>query len=250
MSVVNSNEAGVGNKNKPYINDEIDLFELWHSIWSQKNLILIIVLLTSLFGTIYAFNITPVYQSEAVIGKPQPHAINEVDFSSLSEITDIVLTPDSIYRQFLENIDNTKVIQKFTEVNEFSQYYFEDLSLSTAGAIDRFYEDFSIILPSVDNKYFINESRAILHFNTRDSLLSRQALEHLLQIASDNTKTQIIRNLHTSLIAQKKTLQKNYQLENKRITEELSAEIDRLKEKDMLELMRLKQQMMRYAKRN
>ncbi|MDT8311295.1 MAG: Wzz/FepE/Etk N-terminal domain-containing protein [Methylophaga sp.] len=238
----NTNEENFTPVNKPFIDDEIDLFELWQNIWSQKALITIVTLLTGLFGTTYALIISPVYQSEAVIGKPQPHTINNLDLSSLVKLNGIQLTPDSIYRQFLESIDNSKVVKAFIDSEEFTQYYLELLSLSPSGAVDRFYEDLSVTLPSTDNELFVNESRTTLQFDTLDPALSQMALQQLLLISSDVTKKQITQNLYTALMKEKNALQKNYRLENQRLNDELTAKIEQLQEKDQVELTRLQHQ--------
>ena len=45
------------------MNDEIDLFELFESLWKEKVLIVTITFVTTLAGIGYAFSISPTYQA-------------------------------------------------------------------------------------------------------------------------------------------------------------------------------------------
>ena len=56
--------------------DEIDLFELFQSIWQEKNLIVIITAVATLLALLYALTATPIYQVKSVI---KPAAIKDLD---------------------------------------------------------------------------------------------------------------------------------------------------------------------------
>ena len=63
-----------------YQDDEIDLFELWNSIWSQKWLILFVTSITVLLAAIYMFMAPPVYKGSALV-QVQQVQFNEVQDS-------------------------------------------------------------------------------------------------------------------------------------------------------------------------
>lgn len=63
--------------------DEIDLLALFHAIWRQKRLILLVTALVGVAAAAYAFLATPIYQVSSVL---RPAAINELDALNRSEI--------------------------------------------------------------------------------------------------------------------------------------------------------------------
>ena len=63
--------------------DEIDLLVLFHAIWRQKRLILLVTALAGLAAATYVFFATPMYQVSSVL---RPVAINELDALNRSEI--------------------------------------------------------------------------------------------------------------------------------------------------------------------
>ena len=63
--------------------DEIDLFELFHSIWRQKKLVVGCTVLVGVLGAGYAFLAPRVYEVSSVL---RPAAINELDALNRSEV--------------------------------------------------------------------------------------------------------------------------------------------------------------------
>ncbi|MGB3126633.1 MAG: Wzz/FepE/Etk N-terminal domain-containing protein, partial [Pseudomonas sp.] len=63
--------------------DEIDLFELFHSIWRQKKLIVGFTILAGIAGVGYAYVSPKVYEVSSVL---RPAAINELDALNRSEV--------------------------------------------------------------------------------------------------------------------------------------------------------------------
>lgn len=63
--------------------DEIDLFELLHSLWRQKVLVIGCTIFAGLVGVGYAFVASPEYQISSVL---RPAAINELDAINRSEV--------------------------------------------------------------------------------------------------------------------------------------------------------------------
>ena len=75
------------NRNSPLntsdSSDEIDLFELFHSIWRQKRLVVGCTVLAGLLGVGYAFLAPRTYEVSSVL---RPAAINELDALNRSEV--------------------------------------------------------------------------------------------------------------------------------------------------------------------
>lgn len=62
--------------NQPHNADEIDLFELFQSIWQEKILIVIITAVITVLALIYALTATPVYQVQSIV---KPTASKDLD---------------------------------------------------------------------------------------------------------------------------------------------------------------------------
>ncbi|MBJ2239560.1 LPS O-antigen chain length determinant protein WzzB [Pseudomonas shahriarae] len=67
----------------PVVSDEIDLFDLFHSIWRQKKLVIGCTLFAGLIGVGYALLAPREYQVSSVL---RPAAINELDALNRSEV--------------------------------------------------------------------------------------------------------------------------------------------------------------------
>ena len=65
------------------VSDEIDLFDLFHSIWRQKKLVIGCTLFAGLIGVGYALLAPREYQVSSVL---RPAAINELDALNRSEV--------------------------------------------------------------------------------------------------------------------------------------------------------------------
>ena len=98
--------------------DEIDLFELIETLWSEKILIAGITFVAGILGAIYAFIATPTFEAEIRLlpaEKTQLAQYNPVDFYSLSDLEISPLTPESALNQTLD------VMRSAAKINEFIQ---------------------------------------------------------------------------------------------------------------------------------
>jgi len=77
------------NSPAPYQNDEIDLFELFESLWKEKVLIVASTVLITLGGGIYAFSLKPTYEATIAIYDALPESrqlLNGLRFSEVKNI--------------------------------------------------------------------------------------------------------------------------------------------------------------------
>ncbi|WP_019556935.1 LPS O-antigen chain length determinant protein WzzB [Thiomicrorhabdus arctica] len=153
-------------------NDEIDLFELWDGLVAEKLTILVSFVITVLLAAIYAFNVTPVYQSESYLLPPAAEKVlpmNELAIvlgstatatATVAGVTattgDAVNTPHTVFTQFLTNLGSRQTLKlifnKYALVNTY--YSGIDQQLGTEKikiekkAFNQFIEDFSIKMPT------------------------------------------------------------------------------------------------------
>lgn len=92
--------------------DEIDLFELFQALWSQKLLIVLVTLVVTAIAGSYAFLAKPVY--EAKVGLLPPRLSDISDFNSgRGEAKLKVFTVEDVYRVFTRNLASESLRRKF-----------------------------------------------------------------------------------------------------------------------------------------
>ena len=69
------------------LNDEIDLVELFRSIWQQRKLIALVTLLGALLAAVYAFLATPEYQIQSVLRPAQIKDLDALNRTGVYELT-------------------------------------------------------------------------------------------------------------------------------------------------------------------
>lgn len=90
----------------PVYADDIDLFELFQSLWQQKVLIVIITAVITALALVYAITITPIYKAQASLTPPSADAIqgyNEGRMEAFSNTGVKEFTPDDVGLAYLNN---------------------------------------------------------------------------------------------------------------------------------------------------
>lgn len=120
----------------PRTEDEIDLLELFQTIWGQKVKIALITLVTTLAAGVYAFTAEEVWTSKAVFEPPKLEEINDYytvtqqlkRILQSSTIGDVALAPKKImaevYSEFMKQIDSDDLRREFWLA---SDYYAEKI---------------------------------------------------------------------------------------------------------------------------
>jgi LPS O-antigen subunit length determinant protein (WzzB/FepE family) len=97
------------NTQRPYADDEIDLFELVENLWKQKVLILLVTVVVTVLGAGYAVLATPQYEAQVDLIPPAPAKIEPL--TSLVLYKDI--TSGSILHEFLVQLNSSDLRQQF-----------------------------------------------------------------------------------------------------------------------------------------
>lgn len=95
-----------------YPDDEIDLFELFENIWSQKWFIASITAFALTIGAIVALGTTPVYRASAQIQLPLTHTV--APLNSLYGLGN--LTPESLTENYLQTLSSNEFKTLFLEI--------------------------------------------------------------------------------------------------------------------------------------
>ncbi|OCH97573.1 hypothetical protein A8135_13850 [Legionella jamestowniensis] len=105
-------------------NDEIDLVDLFRTIWKRKWLVLLVTFICIFFGALYAFLKTPIFEVKAYVSPPSIAdiaAFNKGFLQANSSIDDF--TTDKIYQIFLE-----KLVAETTKRKFYNQYFLPTIS--------------------------------------------------------------------------------------------------------------------------
>ncbi|MDM7857445.1 LPS O-antigen chain length determinant protein WzzB [Thiopseudomonas acetoxidans] len=106
--------------------DEIDLFELFQSIWQEKILIVIITAVVTGLALFYALAATPIYQTQATLVPPPAYAIqgyNEGRMEAFRNTGVKELTANEVYSIFKTNLNSSQLRNAF-----FEEVYLPSLS--------------------------------------------------------------------------------------------------------------------------
>lgn len=114
--------------------DEIDLYELFQSIWQEKMLIVLITTFATIVALGYAFNITPTYQVQSIV---KPTTIKELDELNGTDV--YLLSPEQAIEQVSASLEsystrfsyfqeNQELFEKMLPDNKTLEQSFSDLN--------------------------------------------------------------------------------------------------------------------------
>ena len=115
----------------PRTEDEIDLIELFQTIWSQKAKIALLTLVATLAAGVYAFTTEEVWTSKAVFDQPKLEEI--YDYYTVTQqlkrilqsstIGDVALEPkkitEDVYSEFMKQIDSYDLRKEFWRATDY-----------------------------------------------------------------------------------------------------------------------------------
>lgn len=117
-----------------YQDDEIDLYELFQSIWQEKILIVIITAVVTIFAIGYALTITPIYQVQSIV---RPVTIKDLDELNGTEI--YKLNPTQALQQVGASLRSYETRLNYFKAN---QALFEKILLPNK-SIEQIFQDFN-----------------------------------------------------------------------------------------------------------
>jgi uncharacterized protein involved in exopolysaccharide biosynthesis len=176
-----------------YQEDEIDLKELFKTLWLKKNFILGITATITILAGVYAFNKTPIYQATAIveIGNYKLYNNNKVSLDSANEL---VKKLNILFIDIFKNEKDRK---------------FEITSISTLKKVKNFV---GIKAEAISNEL---ASQAILKVvshikNNHQKILDDVRNKHKLKIKNIDIKISNIKNKEIKLLSEKINIQQTY----------------------------------------
>jgi len=178
-----------------YQEDEIDLKELFKSLWLKKNFIIGVTTVITLLAGIYAFNKTPIYQATALIeiGNYKLHNNNNNNNNKaiLDSASDLSKKLNILFIDMFKN-------EKDRE--------FEITSISTPKKVNNFIE---IKAEAISNELASQEIITIVSYieNKHQNILNDVKNRRELEIKNIETKINNIKNKEIKLLSEKIRIQ-------------------------------------------
>jgi LPS O-antigen subunit length determinant protein (WzzB/FepE family) len=217
----------------PQYDDEIDLYELWQTIWSQKWLIVNLTTIVTVIAGLYAINMTPTYQSEASLLLPSSAQIDSIRLSELSGFNLERPTQESVHQTYLENLTSSEAIMYLVNLEKHQAFLQNDLQLSEKQAYDFLRKNLSITTPETSQKQVFQLLETRISFQASSPNISYEILSDFLNASAALTTKEIRNNLLTSIDFEISRLFSEYEQENARVNREIESEIKRLEEDDL-----------------
>ncbi len=176
-----------------YQEDEIDLKELFKSLWLKKNFIIGVTTVITLLAGIYAFNKTPIYQATALIeiGNYKLHNNNNNNKAILDSASDLSKKLNILFIDMFKN-------EKDRE--------FEITSISTPKKVNNFIE---IKAEAISNELASQEIITVVSYieNKHQNILNDVKNRRELEIKNIETKINNIKNKEIKLLSEKIRIQ-------------------------------------------
>lgn len=190
--------------------DEIDLVDLFHRLWAQKWLIVLIALAFAGAAATYAFLSKPVYEVRAVV---LPPSLSDVAGFNLGRTGagNGGLEPflvDDVYAVFTQNLQSDKSRRKF-----FREYYLPSLDdAQRAGSQDSIYRAFSekFIVKALDKNQ--PERYSVIIESYKPDLASALVKQYIDQV-SERSLDDVLNNAERELAVQARNIEQKIKSE-------------------------------------
>jgi len=188
---------------RDHYDDEIDLFELWDKLWSQRLFIVAITAIVVLLAVGYLLISKPVYQAEAYFLAPLKQDVQEL--SSLYDSGENGLnvteryTPEKVYSEFQKNLKSRQVRREFFDNKELVKLYLSDGEATSVNDVfeKTFNEDLKVNLPKKGKGEVVS-----IYFQLTDQALSAELLNDFIQFSMTKTVRDLIKSINSEIETQ------------------------------------------------
>lgn len=221
--------------------DEIDLFELWQTIWSQKWLIIGLTLIVSTLAAVYSISLPKVYKAEVALLPPLQQDIEEINFSieptkagnenKDSSTTSIKFAYKSqeVFDLFKSELLSNRTMEAFYDQYQLKSYFLASDLESTESqlrAYKKFVDSLSYSPPAKNSAF--NASSLTMEFT--DAEKTAEWLNQYIVFVENKTRQRILDGINNRLAQEKNQLTKQISTLIKQEKEERENKITRLEE--------------------
>jgi len=224
------------NSPAPYQNDEIDLFELFESLWKEKVLIVAITLVITLFGGGYAFLAKPTYEVSVKLNPEASEAAQILSGLSFGESLKVSVD------KYVRFIESPAFLEALYNQGYFDELFGDKKPDSPEAALRGISGLFQVNQLGDKKQASIYPYEVLLLVN--DPLVGEHLLNQVLSLA-DNQLSYDASSKYDSLKADRITrLLKQKQTLEAELLAKRNDEIARLEEADSLTLKELNEELM------
>jgi len=172
---------------EPMEADEINLFELWHTLLRRKGLIAIFATITTCIGLLYALLATPIYQSQVILLPPAAKDIEKLQPTGILE-GEINSSPDVVFKNFVENINSKSFRRNFV---------IHQGLLNTLAPNSKTEQDIRDAVNGFDSNLVYNNGTLIL--TGTDPKLIAEWLNDIVRMADEKTAENMVADFNSTL---------------------------------------------------
>lgn len=180
--------------------DEIDLYELWQTIWSQKLIIILITTLITISAGIWAFNLPKVYEAETFLLPPKNQHITQLNIQNIGGISSEATTR-SVFDQFRSDLLSYENQKAFFNEQNLAEH-FEHKATPSKSALELFMQNFKFSPPAKN----ANTAAASFKYQYGQPELSAQWLNDYVAFTLEKTKLELVDEIDSKIIRQKTNL--------------------------------------------
>lgn len=168
-------------------NDEVDVLELWHALWSRKLLILSCVVLVAAATLVYVWLKTPMYEAKSFILPPTKNDIAQLNYGR-TEVSGLkAFTPKDVYQIYLRSLQSESLRRQF-----FRAVYLPNLpEVARQGSQDALYDQFGKVL-TVGAVAGDSAERFLIRALSDDPKMSVKWVTRFSEMASDLAKMTLV----------------------------------------------------------
>ena len=185
--------------------DEIDLYELWQTLWSQKWLIAAITLVTTFGAGLVAFNINPTYEAKTHLMPPKTQYIGQLNFQNIGGVS-YQTTPNEVFRFFTNQLLSYENKRAFFEQENLLDYFKNPNSNNSVSsdlkAFDKFVDSIKFTAPNRNSQ--IDTSTLSIQYT--DAHLSAAWLNRYIEFTLLRAKSEKLSEISTLLENQRNRL--------------------------------------------
>ncbi|WP_085589998.1 LPS O-antigen chain length determinant protein WzzB [Pseudomonas sp. B14(2017)] len=206
-------------------NDEVDVLELWHVLWSRKLLILSCVVLVTAATLVYVWLKTPMYEAKSFILPPTKNDIAQLNYGRTEASGLKAFTPKDVYQIYLRSLQSESLRRQF-----FRAVYLPNLpEVARQGSQDALYDQFGKVL-TVGAVAGDSAERFLIRALSDDPKMSVKWVTRFSEMASDLAKKTLVEDADTEVKVVVKNLEQQIRSARDAAHKQREDQIARLEE--------------------
>ncbi|WEK29789.1 MAG: Wzz/FepE/Etk N-terminal domain-containing protein [Candidatus Pseudomonas phytovorans] len=206
-------------------NDDFDVLELWHVLWSRKLLIVSCVILVTAIAFIYTSLKTPLYEAKSFILPPTKNDLAQLNYGRTEASGLEVFKPKDVYEIYLRSLQSESLRRQF-----FRGVYLPNLPEAVRqGSQDALYDQFGKVL-TVGPVAGGDAERIVIRALSDDPSTSAKWVTRFSEMASDRAKKTLVEDADTEVKVLVKNLEQQVRSARDAAHKQREDQIARLEE--------------------